>query len=128
MKNIILVSSIVLLLFVSNTKSLSNKPYFVNAVNGGSTCATCTVLVGLTEQLAILYNTSVENSLDRLCNYLPTGIFRLTCEQAVESFGPIIINGIYAKKTPDVICNALKFCFKSPDSQGECRLFPLPKV
>lgn len=67
----------------------------VQAVNGGKNCATCATLVGLTEQLSIVYNQSIENSLERLCGYLPDGIFRLACQQAVSNFGPVIIDGYF---------------------------------
>ena len=69
------------------------KLFQVEDVNGGTNCAACTIIVGLTEQLSIVYNTSIEDSLDRLCGYLPEGIFRLTCQQAVSTFGPVIIDG-----------------------------------
>lgn len=39
--------------------------------NGGFSCATCTVLVGITEQLAQINNETVVDSLKRMCNYLP---------------------------------------------------------
>jgi hypothetical protein len=106
-------------------------------------------LVALVEQLSIVYNTSIEDSLDKFCNFLPSGLFRYTCQQAVEEYGPIIINGyknkdlnlfimqssklfffasirLYSKETPDVVCQAIQIC--RIDTQPECRLFPNPKV
>lgn len=65
----------------------------VKAVNGGRNCATCTTFVGLTERLTIVYNQSIENSLDKLCGFLPQGLFRTACLQAVGAFGPVIIDG-----------------------------------
>lgn len=65
----------------------------VHGVNGGTNCVVCTALVGIAEQLAIVYNETFDESLSRFCNYLPDGIFRLTCKEAVLEFGPIIITG-----------------------------------
>lgn len=62
-------------------------------VNGGANCAACTAIVGLIEEVAIVYNETVDETLERLCNYLPDGLFRLTCKEAVQEFGPIIISG-----------------------------------
>ena len=62
-------------------------------VNGGTGCATCTILVALTEQLAIVYNQTFEQSIEQLCSFFPQGLFRLACQQAVEQFGPVIITG-----------------------------------
>ena len=62
-------------------------------VNGGTGCATCTIMVALTEQLAIVYNQTFDQAIEQLCSFLPKGIFRLACEQAVEQFGPVIITG-----------------------------------
>ena len=65
-----------------------------NDVNGGTGCATCTILVALTEQLSIVYNQTIEKSLEKLCNFLPKdSIFKVTCLQAIDQFGPTIIDG-----------------------------------
>ena len=90
MKTQIIVSILAVLSFANLGEA---KLFQVEDVNGGTNCAACTIIVGLTEQLSIVYNTSIEDSLDRLCGYLPEGIFRLTCQQAVSTFGPVIIDG-----------------------------------
>lgn len=64
-------------------------------VNGGSDCVACSVVVALVEQLGIVYNETVDASLTRLCNYLPQGMFRVACTDAVKQFGPIIISGYF---------------------------------
>lgn len=64
-----------------------------HGVNGGNNCIACTVIVAIVEQLGIVYNETVDASLERLCSYLPAGLFRDTCKDAVEKFGPIIISG-----------------------------------
>lgn len=75
----------------------SAKPRFIgDGVNGGIGCAACTILVGMTEQLSIVYNQTIEKSLDDLCNFLPpNSIFKATCLQAVAEFAPAIINGYF---------------------------------
>ena len=65
----------------------------VGDANGGRDCAYCTIVVGMSEQLAIVYNQTVEASLDQLCSFLPQGMFRTACTDAVNEFGPVIING-----------------------------------
>ena len=70
------------------------KKGLTDGFNGGSICFMCTALVGLTEQLAIVYNSTVEESVEKLCNFLPDGIFRITCKDAVIEFGPIFISGL----------------------------------
>lgn len=62
-------------------------------VNGGNNCIACSVVVALTEQLAIVYNETVDASLARLCNYLPKGIFQTACVDGIKQFGPMIISG-----------------------------------
>ena len=63
-------------------------------VNGGSDCVACTIVVALAEELSIVYNQTVDKSLENLCNFLPNGsIFQVACQQAVQEFGPIIIDG-----------------------------------
>ncbi len=74
-----------------NTEN-ANKP-LSKGINGGNNCMVCTVIVSLTEQLAIVYNQTVEQSLSQLCKFLPSGIFRTSCTQAIVLFGPAIING-----------------------------------
>jgi acyloxyacyl hydrolase len=96
-------------------------------VNGGIPCATCTAIVGVIEQVALVYNTTIDEALNKLCNYLPIGVFRFTCEQAADLFASVIIGGFYLKKTPDIICHTLKFC-RTDSGQPECRLFPKPSV
>ncbi|CAF1649860.1 unnamed protein product [Adineta ricciae] len=103
--------------------------YVVNAdlssVNGGVDCATCTVFVGLVEKLATVYNESIVSSLERLCNYMPVEI-KGYCRIAIEYLGPIIIDGLVRKESPDDVCHTLKFCRNDP-GQSECRLFPKRK-
>ena len=93
-------------------------------VNGGVTCATCTVLVGLVEQLAEVYNVSIDEALDKYCKFFPTG-FREVCQSLIKLLGPAIIESLDNNETPDVVCHGLGIC---KNTTGEfCHLFPLPK-
>lgn len=65
----------------------------LNGANGGIKCAVCSVLLTLIDGLAVVYNDTIEESLTKFCNYLPDGIFRITCEKAVKTFGPVVIDG-----------------------------------
>ena len=62
---------------------------WLRGVNGGSDCASCTIALGVVEHLSILYNESIVESLDRLCNYLPTQ-FRIYCKTTVDFLGKIL--------------------------------------
>ena len=99
-------------------------PFLQRGVNGGTTCATCAVLVGLAEQLTEIYNISVSDALSRFCSFLPSG-FREGCEALVDTFGPVVIELLEKKETPDVVCLAIDLC---EEESGEvCHLFPLPQ-
>ena len=73
------------ILFLSRTSNADR--------NGGWNCLSCTVIVSLVEQLAIINNSTIEQSLDKFCDLLPAGLFQYSCQQAVAIFGPVIING-----------------------------------
>lgn len=118
--------SFILLIASIRVDCIAQKLNFYDA-NGGIPCATCTAIIGVVEQLALVYNTTIDVALYKFCNYLPSGLFRFTCQQAADLFSSVIINGFYLKHTPDVICHTLNFCRTDP-GQPECRLFPKPKV
>ena len=94
----ILIGLILAVLVPINADKVAKKESFTeklkHGVNGGNNCVICTALVGITEQLAIVYNTTVDESLEKLCNFLPDGIFRLSCKEAIIEFGPTIISGL----------------------------------
>jgi len=98
--------------------------FLQSGVNGGTPCAVCTVVVGLTEQLTEVYNISVSEALSRFCSFLPSG-FREGCDTLVDEFGPIVIELLENKETPDVVCHAIDLCKK--DTEEVCHLFPLPQ-
>ena len=87
-------SILVCVFFVSVNTYKIDAAQMMRGVNGGSNCAGCTIVVALTEQLAIVYNQTIEKSLQDICNFLPKdSIFQVACKQAIEEFGPAIIDG-----------------------------------
>ena len=60
-----------------------------SGVNGGVDCATCSVVLGLVDQLTIVYNESAAHSLERLCSFLP-GEFKTYCKTAIDFLGRCI--------------------------------------
>ena len=109
--------------YPGGSEALRLPRFLTDGDNGGVTCATCTVIVGLTEQLTELYNISVADALAKFCRFLPSG-FQEACTLLVEQFGPVIIDLLERKETPDVVCLAIDIC---KNETGEvCHLFPLP--
>ncbi len=100
------------------------KRLYLQDVNGGATCATCAVIVGLAEQLAEVYNVSISEALDKFCHNFPEP-FDILCQSAVEMYAPTIIELLENKETPDTVCHALRLCRN--DTGQFCHLFPLPK-
>lgn len=94
----------------------------IGSANGGVDCATCSVVLGLVEQLTTVYNESVVMSLERLCSFFPDK-YQVYCKEAVDFLGPVIIDGFTKGENPDVICHTLKFCHDDP-GQGKCRIYP----
>ena len=94
----------------------------IRSANGGVDCATCTVVLGLVEQLTTLYNESVVMSLERLCSFFPDK-YQVYCKTAVDFLGPIIIDGFTKGENPDVVCHSLRFCHDD-SGKGKCRAYP----
>ncbi|XP_055891479.1 acyloxyacyl hydrolase-like isoform X1 [Biomphalaria glabrata] len=88
-------------------------PVTHQSVNGGTNCATCSVIVALVEQYSEFHNTSIVTTLEKLCSFLPTEIKPL-CNLAVKTLGPALIQLIVDGADPDVACHALKFCHTDP--------------
>jgi ABC-type uncharacterized transport system ATPase subunit len=59
---------------------------FTGGANGGGNCATCSIVLGLVDKLSIVYNTTIANSLEKLCSFLP-GQYKLYCKVAVDYLG-----------------------------------------
>ncbi|CAF1280205.1 unnamed protein product [Adineta ricciae] len=81
----------------------------LRSVNGGVDCATCTIVLGLVEKLSIVYNENIINSLEQLCNALPTD-FPAYGKVTIEYLDVIILDEFLNKETSDVICHTLELC------------------
>ncbi|EEZ98824.2 Acyloxyacyl hydrolase-like Protein [Tribolium castaneum] len=97
---------------------------FTNArgVNGGMSCAVCTVLTGVTMQIAELHEEDLFNATKRLCNVLPNKI-RHPCFRIVDKVEPYLTN-LSEKITPDLFCLVYGTC-RVDKGQPFCHLFPL---
>ncbi|KAL4234024.1 hypothetical protein ACF0H5_005678 [Mactra antiquata] len=103
---------------------LCSIPYCHSDSNGGATCATCGVIFGLAEQTAVIHNTTVVQSMEKLCSYLPIK-FEALCRTFVEFIGPILFEILEENDTPDEICHKLGLCFV--EKGRSCNLFPMKK-
>lgn len=103
----------------------SGEKVLKRGINGGIPCATCTILLSISSQLAEIYNETTAESMLRLCTYLPDG-YQEECNTLVYFLAPIIVSEIYNHATVDTICYALHICYVDSD-QTMCHLFPLPK-
>ncbi|KAK3086693.1 hypothetical protein FSP39_022061 [Pinctada imbricata] len=91
--------------------------------NGGVNCA---VVTSLADQLSIIYNETIIQSLERLCNYLPSP-YKTPCQDFAEFFGKLLIERFTSSESADTFCEKIGFC--RPDKGKEaCRIFPKPKV
>ncbi|KAJ8302428.1 hypothetical protein KUTeg_018824 [Tegillarca granosa] len=68
--------------------------YHAFGLNGGVNCAACTCVVALLEQLSVIHNDTVINSLEKLCGYFPS-TFKNICNDFAVVFGPELINNIW---------------------------------
>ena len=92
--------------------------------NGGLPCATCTILLSISSQMAQIYNETTVESLTRLCTFLPK-TYQGECEALVEYLAPIIDKEIDEHFTVDVVCYSIGLCYVDP-GRKMCNLFPLP--
>ncbi|XP_053323687.1 acyloxyacyl hydrolase [Spea bombifrons] len=92
-----------------------------------STCIGCVLLVSITEQLAQVHNSSIQEAMVLLCSYLPSepnlsGI----CALLIELFGSDLIKLLNYKLNGDIVCHALKLCNNVP-GEPICHLYQTPK-
>lgn len=92
------IALVILVLFILNHESSAKRLNKLKSANGGIGCASCTIAVAIVEELSIVYNQTVEDSLDMLCNFLPQSAIKQACVLAVQEFEPIIINGYFQAK------------------------------
>ena len=133
--------------------SAQKKPLITRGDNGGISCATCTILLSITSQLAEIHNETISNALSRFCTYLPTSyqsecqmIRSVVCQLFVyfllyicsicnqyvgifflhvdsEFLAPIIETEFTEDFSPDLICYSINLCYVE---KKLCNLFPLP--
>lgn len=115
---------IVFVLFLSHV-SMSSCRLQRSSVNGGSTCAACTVVVGLVEQLAEYRNRTVVEAMEAICKFLPEGLYRRACQSLLEEYGAAVIKLLEDRETPDIVCLAIELCRN--ETGQVCHLFPLPQ-
>lgn len=90
--------------------------------NGGVPCAVCTAVVALTEQMGVIYNETIKESFDRFCQVLPVKV-RNACTLVGDFFIPQIVELLIDDVTADVVCHALRICFKET-GLPYCHAFP----
>ena len=88
-------------------------------------CAACSVVLGITEQLAQIHNETVPAAMERLCDYLPLRL-QSGCEIAARYVAPFVLAVITNTTSPDTLCYDLGVCYVEP-GKAMCHLFPLPR-
>nr|CAD7259874.1 unnamed protein product [Timema shepardi] len=85
--------------------------------------AACTIVSGISGQLAVLHNETFFNESLRLCQMLP-GALRAYCDSIVQTLEPIFTDSELMKTfTPDIFCYAIGICYAE---KSFCYLFPKP--
>nr|CAD7413359.1 unnamed protein product [Timema cristinae] len=85
--------------------------------------AACTIVSGISGQLAVLHNETFFNESLRLCQMLP-GSLRTYCDSIVQTLEPIFTDSELMKTfTPDIFCYAIGICYAD---KSFCYLFPKP--
>lgn len=96
-------------------------------VNGGFSCAGCTIISGIADQLAQIHNETLLAASLRLCQMMPA-VAESYCIEAVTTLEPIITNPKLSEIfTPDVFCYGIDICYLDP-GQSYCHLFPRPQM
>ena len=78
---------------------------------GSAECSLCRYVISYIDNV-IQNNKSeaaIEAALEKVCSILP-GAIKTTCDQFVETYGPVLIQLIEKYGTPDKVCDALKLC------------------
>nr|XP_039256244.1 acyloxyacyl hydrolase-like [Styela clava] len=84
----------------------------------------CVLIIGLVEQVAQVHAIDIVTAADMLCSYLPSPL-STACDALLDEFGPSLVDMIYHKETPDLICHDIGFCTQDP-GKNYCHLFPMP--
>ncbi|GAB6019994.1 hypothetical protein CHUAL_002744 [Chamberlinius hualienensis] len=88
-------------------------PKKVGAANGGNSCMSCTMFIGILKNVMQVYNCSGEESIDMFCSVLPD-IFYDACFAIKDLVIVVLANKLDSNDTADVICNSLTFCRRDP--------------
>ena len=86
---------------------IDNKESSINSAE----CSLCKYVISYIDNV-IQNNKSeaaIEAALEKVCSILP-GAIKTTCDQFVETYGPVLIQLIEKYGTPDKVCDALKLC------------------
>eukprot|EP01128_Nolandella_sp_AFSM9_P010638 TRINITY_DN7399_c0_g1_i1.p1 TRINITY_DN7399_c0_g1~~TRINITY_DN7399_c0_g1_i1.p1 ORF type:complete len:563 (-),score=138.08 TRINITY_DN7399_c0_g1_i1:157-1845(-) len=86
--------------------------------NGGVSCAACTIVTSLLEQLSVRDNVTVVHWVEKICKILPLGV-KDVCVVYAEMYGPEVIKLLEKGLSPDQVCHGVKVC-----TEPTCRLFP----
>jgi hypothetical protein len=87
--------------------------------SSGFPCISCTIIISLVDQVAVIREVSVDKLLDEICTWFPAPI-TVPCEDFVTTFGDTIVNLLLKGLNADDVCQTIGFCNAS---QG-CRLWP----
>ena len=52
----------------------------------------CTFVVGVLEQVSVINNATIVQTLDRMCAHLPSGDVKIACNIVVNEYTPLIIS------------------------------------
>ena len=94
-------------------------------LHSGVPCAACSVVLGITEQLAQIHNETTPAAMERLCEFLPLRL-QTGCDIAAEYVAPFILDVISNTTSPDTLCYDMGVCYAEP-GKTMCHLFPLPR-
>ncbi|KAJ8970389.1 hypothetical protein NQ314_001257 [Rhamnusium bicolor] len=115
MKSIFIIFSVILLGCLSTVQC--------RGVNGGMSCAVCTVVMGIAMQVAEMHKESLVNATTRLCNLLPD-YAQNECLQVTSTI-ELIVPNLSTTVTPDLFCLTYGTCTVDI-GESLCHLFPLP--
>ncbi|EGG24883.1 hypothetical protein DFA_03128 [Cavenderia fasciculata] len=114
---------------INNQKNTQHKIKFDDLINehittglqggqyGGWSCLGCTIGLSLVEQMSVLHEKSIEETLDEICSYFPGQVGSL-CTYMVNTYGNQIIALFAENKNADDVCLSLQVCTGS-----QCRLY-----
>ena len=63
---------------------------WTRGIDGGVSCAACSVLLGMAQQLGDINNVTIVTGLEILCSYLPE-LYEEKCSLFLHIFGPVAL-------------------------------------